>query len=383
MIQLQFQLSNYCVKKENQHIHLLRKEFYLLQFLYDHANQPFTREQLLDAVWPMEMPSDRTVDDHIYRLRKKIKPWENDLKIETIKGFGYQLNCKKAEKTFALSNDEDFQMLSQRLLSIYHLYGHGEAIEKIIQQSELGIAIPSHFHKIIAFMKGDIWSLIDDHSNIDDNLYFLINIFQTLSHDYQRTLHYNKTAIQKKMFSGSTMLEAKTLGLLTAYIMSKDFTAAKLHIEKIPGIEPKIMDPEHGYFPFLMTMQLTIAICEDNKQDIKRLISILKRFFEDRPYKREMGIFNILEGSYLIKSGHIEKGRLKVENGFDIIKQSHFTSHLYYATDISLFLLNNFVDDPMLYKQILTMRSMLIPEQQAEEAVAVLKKILDKKIGER
>ncbi|XOS90832.1 winged helix-turn-helix domain-containing protein [Brevibacillus laterosporus] len=51
-------------------ISFLPKEYALLQFLFQNQNQSLSREQLLDHVWPQEAPIDRTVDDHIYRLRK-------------------------------------------------------------------------------------------------------------------------------------------------------------------------------------------------------------------------------------------------------------------------------------------------------------------------
>ncbi|MDP4553545.1 winged helix-turn-helix domain-containing protein [Alkalihalobacillus macyae] len=43
----------------------LPKEFQLLQFLYQNPSQFFTREELLNAVWSREEPTDRTFDDHI------------------------------------------------------------------------------------------------------------------------------------------------------------------------------------------------------------------------------------------------------------------------------------------------------------------------------
>ncbi|WP_047154775.1 winged helix-turn-helix domain-containing protein [Aneurinibacillus tyrosinisolvens] len=43
-------------------IKLLPKEFALLQHLFLHEKQIFSRESLLDAVWPLENPTDRTVE---------------------------------------------------------------------------------------------------------------------------------------------------------------------------------------------------------------------------------------------------------------------------------------------------------------------------------
>ncbi|MBJ8191775.1 winged helix-turn-helix transcriptional regulator, partial [Bacillus cereus] len=90
MIRLQFDADGYSVICSAGRVMLLAKEFALLRFLYDNRNQVFTREQLLDRVWPLEYPVERTVDDHIYRLRKKLKSWDV-LRIHTVRGYGYSL----------------------------------------------------------------------------------------------------------------------------------------------------------------------------------------------------------------------------------------------------------------------------------------------------
>jgi DNA-binding response OmpR family regulator len=71
-------------------IRLLPKEFRLFQFLFAHPNRTFSRDALLDAVWPMETPVDRTVDDHIYRLRKKLSAACFPVTLETVRGRGYR-----------------------------------------------------------------------------------------------------------------------------------------------------------------------------------------------------------------------------------------------------------------------------------------------------
>lgn len=68
-----FNSSQYTVKYRSKILSLYPKEFILLHFLYLHQGQSFSREQLLDHVWKMESPSARTVNDYIYRLRKKFE----------------------------------------------------------------------------------------------------------------------------------------------------------------------------------------------------------------------------------------------------------------------------------------------------------------------
>lgn len=53
---------------------LTAKEFDVVEFLMRNANRVFSREALLDSIWPYEYRSDiRTVDVHIRRLREKLE----------------------------------------------------------------------------------------------------------------------------------------------------------------------------------------------------------------------------------------------------------------------------------------------------------------------
>jgi DNA-binding response OmpR family regulator len=52
---------------------LTKTEFALLQLLAQNAGQPVSREKMLDVVWGYtRFPTTRTIDTHIWRLRKKI-----------------------------------------------------------------------------------------------------------------------------------------------------------------------------------------------------------------------------------------------------------------------------------------------------------------------
>ncbi len=72
---------------------LPKKEFYLLFKLLSYPKQIFTRQQLMDEIWGMEIDIDeRTIDSHVKKLRKKFECIE-EFKIITVRGLGY-----KAEK---------------------------------------------------------------------------------------------------------------------------------------------------------------------------------------------------------------------------------------------------------------------------------------------
>lgn len=67
-------------------------EFKLLLFLARNPDRVYSRGQLLDHVWGRgTFIEERTVDVHILRLRKGLKPGGADALIETVRGAGYRL----------------------------------------------------------------------------------------------------------------------------------------------------------------------------------------------------------------------------------------------------------------------------------------------------
>jgi DNA-binding response OmpR family regulator len=68
-------------------------EVELLRFLHERVGQPVSREELLNKVWGVDAnPTNRTIDNFIVKLRKKIeeKP-DKPEHILTVYGFGYKL----------------------------------------------------------------------------------------------------------------------------------------------------------------------------------------------------------------------------------------------------------------------------------------------------
>lgn len=80
------------VHLNDQAIVLTAKEFELLWLLASHAQQVFTREQLLDRIWGYEFyGGESTVTVHIRRLREKIEyDASNPSYIQTVWGVGYK-----------------------------------------------------------------------------------------------------------------------------------------------------------------------------------------------------------------------------------------------------------------------------------------------------
>ncbi len=73
---------------EGNEVPLTRTEFDLLRLFMAHPGQVFSRQQLLEQVWPSDViVTERTVDVNVTRLRKKLGTYGDCL--ATRQGFGY------------------------------------------------------------------------------------------------------------------------------------------------------------------------------------------------------------------------------------------------------------------------------------------------------
>ena len=68
-------------------VNLTRTEFGLLCELMSAQGQVRSRQQLIDTVWKGVIVTDRTIDVHVARLRKKLGPYADH--IANRSGFGY------------------------------------------------------------------------------------------------------------------------------------------------------------------------------------------------------------------------------------------------------------------------------------------------------
>ena len=74
-------------------LNLTTVEFKLLQLLHSHPGQLFSRSQLMARIYPYQrVVSDRTIDSHIKKLRRKLEiaAPDKDL-IHSVHGLGYKL----------------------------------------------------------------------------------------------------------------------------------------------------------------------------------------------------------------------------------------------------------------------------------------------------
>jgi len=92
--ELTVNLSAHTIEREGQLIdNLSFYEVELMRFLYERAGQAVSRDEILNRVWGVEAnPSNRSIDNFVVKLRKKVEPQPNKPEhILTVYGHGYKL----------------------------------------------------------------------------------------------------------------------------------------------------------------------------------------------------------------------------------------------------------------------------------------------------
>ena len=85
---LQIDLQQKTVSVDEEMIELTKTEFELLYLLLSHSGRVFSRQELIEAVWPRDViVTSRTVDVNLARLRKKLGRYSGC--IVARQGFGY------------------------------------------------------------------------------------------------------------------------------------------------------------------------------------------------------------------------------------------------------------------------------------------------------
>lgn len=90
---VRIELNDSVVLRPDGDVELTTREVELIRYLVSHANEPVSRDDLLENVWRYEYSTNtRTVDVHISKLRSKIELKPDDPQyLVTLHGVGYML----------------------------------------------------------------------------------------------------------------------------------------------------------------------------------------------------------------------------------------------------------------------------------------------------
>ncbi len=96
---LEVDFKRFTVLRDGDEFQLSRFEAEILRMLIDHCGEVVTRQDLLTKVWGyVHLPTTRTVDNHIARLRKKLeKDVENPVHVVTVHGLGYRFDSQPVQ----------------------------------------------------------------------------------------------------------------------------------------------------------------------------------------------------------------------------------------------------------------------------------------------
>jgi DNA-binding response OmpR family regulator len=91
--------KRFVVRRDDQEFQLSRFEAEVLKLLLAHRSQVVTRGDLLTKVWGyVHLPTTRTVDNHVARLRKKVEhDVDNPTYVITVHGIGYRFDAEPVE----------------------------------------------------------------------------------------------------------------------------------------------------------------------------------------------------------------------------------------------------------------------------------------------
>jgi DNA-binding response OmpR family regulator len=91
---LTIDLGQHEARVDGEPLDLTPKEFDLLALLLRNPGRAFSRDYLIEKVWGYDAAgSDRTVDTHVLRLRKKLGPLGD--RIDTVWGVGYRFRSER------------------------------------------------------------------------------------------------------------------------------------------------------------------------------------------------------------------------------------------------------------------------------------------------
>lgn len=334
--------DTYEVQYAGETITLLPKEYALFQFLYTWKNRTFSRENLLDRVWPLENPTDRTIDDHIYRLRRKLARWSHLLTIDTVRGVGYRLTWKQYQPPKPDVLNRDFSESIHKMLSTYHGMGMGAAMQTLSANQEvLGFQIDPFYAMYLRFISGDFaWFVQDKTAPMSDKLFYLFHLYHMTEIDARKTLLVFEWTVKNQANMPATFQDELQINAIGLYAQAGEWERARQQIQLARQIVAKI--DSQGFTLFLQAEEVILALFSGQVEEAEAIIRHSADILQLVPMQRELGSFTLMQGICLYQRQERAQARRKVDEGIEVIRATQFVPHLIYAVNNLLYFLQTF-----------------------------------------
>lgn len=316
-----FSQEGYTISFNGEKIQLLRKEYQLLSFLYKNRGRAFTRQELLDAVWDMETPTDRTVDDHIYRLRKKLSPISHVVTIKTVKGYGYLLEMKN-EKEEPLP--EELVKHTEQLMTLYYQYGYGNLLKSFLTNKQLGLSKMEKHKMVLSLLNSDFKALYVQAS-YRNHTFLLLFLYVFIEDDVRKAIHLCYKVLDNVTLDELNEMDIKFVILPILYLKVDEAKKAMKIVRK--GLIKTNHAESHRFYPLLKLLDTIILFYCNEMEIAKDALLEVEDVLNRLPYRREQAVFQIVKGCIELAEGKDNQGFARIEEGCTIIQR---TGHTYY-----------------------------------------------------
>lgn len=334
--------DTYQIHYAGETIVLLPKEYALFQFLYTWKNRAFSRNDLLDRVWSLEEPTDRTVDDHIYRLRKKLQKWSHLLTIDTVRGVGYRLTLKEQHSPSPSALNSDFSENIKKMLTTYHGMGMGAALQTLYaNQQVLGFQMDSFYATYLRFVVGDFgWFVEDKTPPISDKLFYLFHLYHMTEIDSQKTLEILHWALKNAKSMPKNYQDEMQITAISVYAQAKEWERAKKQLLPAREVVERVNSP--GFQLFFQAEETLLYLLMGEVDEAEEVIQRSEEILQELPMQRELGSFTIARGLCLYHRQELAKARRLVDEGLEVLRSTKFVPHLIYGAQMILLFLKDF-----------------------------------------
>ncbi|WP_285860525.1 MULTISPECIES: winged helix-turn-helix domain-containing protein [Paenibacillus] len=325
MAALEFEPRDYSVRFQAENIQLLAKEYALLQFLYQNRGQVFSREQLLDQVWPMEYPGERTVDDHVYRLRKKLKPWSGKVQLGTVRGLGYSLTLDESSGLAIPSlTDSGVKQQVRELLDTYLRLGQSQSMQALINlQEQLGVSIDSTHQMFLKFVRADLDWFLESDTEDCGKLYWLLNFYCSFYIEPEKCLDYYERTIELEILPFEMHRELKILNILGLYAKNGRVEEDLRRVQEAY----RAVEEENGELDIfkihIATLEMQIHLLAGHIAEAERCSMQIEEMLVQTPYLREIGAYYSQKGRLLLLQDRRQEAVPALEYGLKAAETAH------------------------------------------------------------